>query len=123
MRPARDSSRSTRPPARSRWPRGATLDYETDDSYRETEIWQGEVNAKFYSGQVQYTVDGHAAAIDVSIILTDVAAGAPAAPTITRTRFSEPSAPALDVTWTVPDTDGATITGYKAQYRKKGRGR
>ena len=98
---------------------GATLDYETDDSYRETETWQGEVTAKFYRGKVQYTVDGHAAAIDVRIDLTDVAAGTPAAPTITRTRFSGPSAPALDVTWTVPDTDGATITGYKAQYRKR----
>ena len=37
---------------------------------------------------------------------------------MTRTEFSEPTAPALDVTWTAPDTDG-TITGYKAQYRKK----
>ena len=41
-----------------------------------------------------------------------------AAPTLTRTEFSEPTDPALDVTWTAPDTDG-TITGYKAQYRKK----
>ena len=54
---------------------GATLDYETDDTYRETETDNGRVIAKFYSGKVQYTVDGHAAAIDVSIILTDVAGG------------------------------------------------
>ena len=27
----------------------------------------------------------------------------PAAPTVTRTEFSEPSKPALDVTWTAPD--------------------
>ena len=98
---------------------GATLDYETDDSYRETETFNGQLIAKFYRGKVQYTVDGHAAAIDVSIIVTDVGTGAPAAPTLTRTRFSEPTAPALDVRWTAPDTDGATITGYKAQYRKK----
>ena len=98
---------------------GATLDYETDDSYRETETWQGQVVAKFYSGKVQYTVDGNAAAIDVDIIITDVGAGAPAAPTVTRKEFSGPSNPALDVTWTAPDTDGQTMTGYKAQYRKK----
>ncbi len=97
----------------------ATLDYETDDSYRETETRNGKVIAKFYRGKVEYTVDGIAAAINVSIILTDVEAGKPGAPTVTRTEFSEPTNPALDVTWTVPDTDGQTITGYKAQYRKK----
>ena len=43
----------------------------------------------------------------------------PAAPTVTRKEFSGPSNPALDVTWRAPDTDGQTITGYKAQYRKK----
>ncbi|MYD64374.1 MAG: hypothetical protein F4X26_00005, partial [Chloroflexi bacterium] len=56
---------------------GATLDYETDDSYRETETWQGEV-VKFYRGKVEYTVDSIAAEIDVSIIVTDVEAEQPA---------------------------------------------
>ena len=98
---------------------GATLDYETDDSHRETETWNGEVIAKFYRGKVGYTVDGHAAAIDVILKVTDVGAPKPAAPTVTRTEFSEPTSPALDVTWTAPAAGGQTITGYKAQYRKK----
>ncbi len=98
---------------------GATLDYETDDSHRETETWNGQVIAKFYRGKVGYTVDGHAAAIDVIIKVTDVGAPKPAAPTVTRTQFGEPTSPALDVTWTAPVAGGLTITGYKAQYRKK----
>ena len=98
---------------------GATLDYETDDSDRETEIWNGQVIAKFYRGKVNYTVDGHAAAIDVIIKVTDIGSPKPATPTVTRTTFSEPTDPALDVTWTAPTGGGLTITGYKAQYRKK----
>ncbi|MYE07093.1 MAG: hypothetical protein F4Y04_07745, partial [Chloroflexi bacterium] len=96
---------------------GATLDYETDDDHRETETRDGQVT-KFYRGEVHYTVDGHAAVISVSINVTDVAAGKPGTPTVTRTTFSKPTSPALDVTWTAP-TSGATPTGYEAQYRKE----
>ena len=74
---------------------GATLDYETDDSHRETETWNGQVIAKFYRGEVHYTVDGHAAVINVIIRVTDVATGKPGTPTVTRTEFSEPTNPAL----------------------------
>ena len=98
---------------------GATLDYETDDSHRETETWNGQVIAKFYRGEVHYTVDGHAAVISVNIKVTDVEAGQPAAPTVSRTEFSEPTNPALDVSWTAPAANGLTITGYNVQYRKK----
>ena len=97
---------------------GATLDYETDDSYRETETHNGQVIAKFYRGKVNYTVDGHAAVIEVLIKVTDVQSGIAGAPTLTRTKFSEQSNPALDVTWTAP-ADGQTITAYQAQYRTK----
>ena len=83
---------------------GATLDHETTSSYE---------------GQVQYTVDGNSAVINVTINVTDVAPGKPAAPTVTRTQFSEKTAPALDVTWTAPAANGTTITDYEAQYRKK----
>ncbi|MDE0194174.1 MAG: fibronectin type III domain-containing protein, partial [bacterium] len=98
---------------------GATLDYETDDAHRETESWNGEVIAKFYRGEVHYTVDGHNVVISVSLKVTDVAPGKPGAPTVTRTAFSEPSDPALDVSWTAAAANGTTITGYEAQYRKK----
>ena len=99
---------------------GATLDYEAEDgSYRETEIYDGEVIAKFYRGEVHYTVDGHAAVIHVNIRVTDVEAGKPEAPTLTRTPSPVPMNPALDVTWTAPAANGATITGYEAQYRIK----
>ena len=60
---------------------GATLDYETDDAHRETETWNGEVIGKFYRGEVNYTVDGNASVINVNILLTDLEAGAPGAPT------------------------------------------
>ena len=98
---------------------GATLDYETDDAHREAETFNGEVIAKFYRGEVHYTVDGHAAVINVSILVTDVEAGKPNAPSVTRTTFSQQSDPALDVTWTAPAANGATITGYNARYRVK----
>ena len=42
----------------------------------------------------------------------------PGTPTVTRKTFSEPSNPALNVTWTAP-ASGATPTGYEAQYRKQ----
>ena len=99
---------------------GAKLDYETDDSNREIEYWQGEVFSKFYRGKVNYTVGGHAAAIEVLIAVTDVEVGKPAAPTVTRTTSTEPMNPALDATWAAPAANGTTITGYEAQYRKQG---
>jgi len=85
---------------------GASLDYETKASY---------------TGRVEYTVQGQAAAIDVTINVTDLTPPArPDAPTLTRTRFSEPSNPALDVTWTAPAAvTGVTLGGYEAQYRKQ----
>ena len=83
---------------------GASLDFETKSSY---------------TGQVNWTVQGQAAAADVTISVTDLEAGQPAAPTVTRTTFSEPTDPALDVSWTAPAANGLTITGYEAQYRKK----
>ena len=98
---------------------GATLDYETDDSYRETETRNGEVVAKFYRGTVHYTVDGHASVINVNINVTDLEAGKPAAPTVTRTPSDVPMNPALDAAWTAADANGTTITGYQVQYRKK----
>ena len=39
---------------------------------------------------------------------------------MTRTPSDVPMNPALDVTWTAAATNGLTITGYEAQYRKKG---
>ena len=44
----------------------------------------------------------------------------PAAPTLTRTRFSKPTKPALDVTWSAPAAGGETITGYEARHRRSG---
>ena len=83
---------------------GATLDYETKDSY---------------TGAVEYTVQGQSASVSLTINVSDVGTGKPDTPTVTRTAFSEPSNPALDVTWQAVVVDGATVTGYKAQYRKK----
>ena len=64
-------------------------------------------------------MQGQAAAADLTINLTDVEAGQPDAPTVTRTEFSEPANPALDVSWTAPDANGLTINGYEVQYRRK----
>ncbi|MDE2904878.1 MAG: Ig-like domain-containing protein, partial [Acidobacteriota bacterium] len=79
---------------------GASLDYETTTSY---------------TGQVKWKVheDGPESVANLTINVTDVAVGAIATPTLSRKEFSAPSNPALDVTWTAPDTDGVTITGYK----------
>ena len=103
---------------------GATIDYETDDTHREIEYWPPNsqtVFSKFYRGKVEYTVDGLASAIDVLITITNVDnEDRPGKPALTRTEFSEPTDPALDVTWTAPGEADGTITGYKAQYRKKG---
>ena len=83
---------------------GATLDYETKSSY---------------TGKVKWTVQGQAAVANLTINVGDVAPAKPAAPTLARTELSAPSAPALDVTWTAPNANGTTITGYAAQYRVK----
>ena len=83
---------------------GATIDYEAKSSY---------------TGRVNWTVQGQEAFADVTIDVTDVEAGKPDAPTVTRTQFSEPTNPALDVSWTAPAANGLTVTGYNAQYRKK----
>ena len=63
---------------------GASLDYETKDSY---------------TGEVKWTVQGQTATASLTINLTDVKPGKTGTPTLTRTQFSEPTAPALDVTW------------------------
>ena len=83
---------------------GATLDYETKSSY---------------TGQVNWTVQGQAAAADVTINVTDVGPGQPGAPTLTRTQFEVETPPALDATWTEAAANGFTITGYEVQYRVK----
>ena len=83
---------------------GASLDYETTNSY---------------TGKVKWTVQGQEVFTNLTINVTDVEAAAPDAPTLTRTEFSEPTTPALDVTWTAAPANGTTITGYEAQYRVK----
>ncbi|MYE33176.1 MAG: hypothetical protein F4X80_11125, partial [Chloroflexi bacterium] len=82
----------------------ANLDYETKSSY---------------TGSVTWTVQGQTATASLTINVTDVEAGKPDAPSVTRTAFSKPSNPALDVSWTAPAANGLTITGYNAQYRKQ----
>ncbi|MCY4575193.1 MAG: fibronectin type III domain-containing protein, partial [Chloroflexi bacterium] len=93
-----------KPFGRIRVKSGANLDYETTSTY---------------TGKVEYTIQGQPVAINVTINVIDVEAGKPDAPTLSRTEFSEKSNPALDVTWTAPDANGSTITGYEAQYRVK----
>ena len=83
---------------------GAALDYETKSSY---------------TGQVRWTVQGQAAVANLTINVVDLEAGKPDAPTVTRTEFSEPTAPALDVSWTAPDANGTAHTWYEVQYRKQ----
>ena len=78
-----------------------------------------ETGPNSYTGKVEYTVQGQKAVINFTINITDVTPGKPDAPTVTRTEFSRQSNPALDVTWTAPDANGTTITGYAAQYRVK----
>ena len=83
---------------------GATIDYEAKSSY---------------TGQVTWTVQEQEAYADVVIQVTDAEAGKPDAPTVTRTRFDEPTHPALDVAWIAPNANGTTINGYEVQYREK----
>ena len=63
---------------------GASLDYETKDSY---------------TGEVKWTVQGQTTTASLTINVTDIEPGKPGTPTLTRTQFSEPTAPALDATW------------------------
>ena len=84
--------------------RGASLDYETTNSY---------------TGKMEYTAGGTDAVVSITIHVVDLEAGKPGTPTVTRTAFSEQSAPALDVAWTAAAANGTSITGYEAQYRKK----
>ncbi|MCY4582024.1 MAG: fibronectin type III domain-containing protein, partial [Chloroflexi bacterium] len=84
--------------------KGATLDYETTSSY---------------TGKILYTAGGVDAVVNITIKVTDLEAGKPGTPTLTRTTFSEQSDPALDATWTAAAANGTTISGYEAQYRKK----
>ena len=82
---------------------GATLDHETKSSY---------------TGKVEYTVEGHAAVINVTINVTDVTAPRPDAPTVTRSTTNPTTV--LDVAWTAPaDNGGGAITDYDVQYREK----
>ena len=83
---------------------GATIDYEAKISY---------------TGRVNWTVQEQEAFADVTIQVIDLEAGQPGTPTVTRTEFSEPTNPALDVTWTAADANGATITGYNVRYRQQ----
>ena len=85
----------------------AALDYETKT---------------FYTGQVNYTVNGNAVAVPVAINVNGLAAEVPCAPgalTITRNESNEPMNPALDVTWTVPADNGTAIAEYLVRYRKQ----
>ena len=102
---------------------GANIDYETDDNHREIEYWPPDsqtVFSKFYPGKVNYTVNGHASSIEVLIKITDVDDTRASISTITRTQFSKPTDPALDVTWVAPTQPPWTVTGYNVQYRKQG---
>ena len=86
---------------------GATadiIDYETKDSY---------------TGKVEYSTTAGAGAINVTISVADLEAGKPDAPTVARAEFSEETPPALDVTWTAPDSNGLTISWHALQFRKK----
>ncbi|MDE2940715.1 MAG: fibronectin type III domain-containing protein [Chloroflexota bacterium] len=89
---------------------GAALDYETKNTY---------------SGKVKWTLNGWDVAANLTIKVSEVLPGKPSIPQFTRTEF--PAAeypdgknPALDVTWTVPDTTGVTVNGFEAQYCKQG---
>ena len=64
-------------------------------------------------------MQGQAVFATVTIQVIDLEAGQPGTPTVTRTEFSEPTNPGLDVTWTAPAANGLTISGYQAQYRKQ----
>ena len=92
---------------------GASLDYEAKNSY---------------TGQVRWTVPGQGgqqSAANLTINVADMETGKPDAPTVMRAEFSEPTNPALDVTWTAPQSPADPYdakdpaTWYEVQYRKK----
>ena len=84
---------------------GATLHYDTKSSY---------------TGQVKWTVgEAPQSVANLTINISNREPGKPGAPTVTRTEYSVPTNPGLDVTWTAAASHGTTITGYEAQYRKK----
>ena len=84
---------------------GATLDHDTKDSY---------------TGQVEYTVQGQAAVVNLTIKVTDVHPPlTPEAPSVTGSA-TDPT-DTLDVGWTEPDTSGnRPITDYDVRYRVVG---
>ena len=103
----------------------AVLDYETDDTHREIEYWPPDsknVHSKFYRGEVRYTVNGHAAHIEVLISLDDILPpGKTETPSLARTRSAKPANPALNVSWTALATadNRDPVARYEVQYRKK----
>ena len=84
---------------------GATLDHDTKDSY---------------TGKVEYTVQGQAAVVNLTIKVTDVHPPlTPEAPSVTGSA-TDPT-DTLDVGWTEPDTSGnRPITDYDVRYRVVG---
>lgn len=84
---------------------GATLDYDTTSSY---------------SGQVEYTVEGQNAIISLTINVLEADQNRPGTPVLVRTEFSEPSNPALDVSWTAPESPTDIVDRYVLRYRKQG---
>ena len=103
----------------------AVLDYEAPDTYRNTEDKLGDngINlgvVMFYTGTVGYAVDGQPAAIALRIYVEDVDETKPTISSIARTQFSEPTDPALDVTWVAPSQTLFTVASYNVQYRKEG---
>lgn len=94
---------------------GATLDYESEKN-----TYTGKVEWSVYEpGPGGENPKEIPVAANLTINVTDVTPGRPGTPTVTRTEFSEPSAPALDVAWTAAEANGTTLTGYEAQYRVK----
>ena len=95
---------------------GASLDYETKNSY---------------TGTVGFTIQGQPAVINLTVKVTDVTGpatpGAPSvgapAPTVqgpSETGDAADPTTQLGVSWTAPDDLGSAITGYQVQYRVAG---
>ena len=82
---------------------GHTLDYESKHTY---------------TGGVEYTVNGGAAAVGLTIKLSDTPAPLrPAPPTVTTV---EGYAAALNLAWRAPNSHGWPITDYNLRYRQRG---
>ena len=73
-----------------------------------------------YAGVVSYRGGTLEGTIGVTINVTQPVPGRPAAPSFTRTRFSEPTPPALDLAWSAAPAYGASVTKYEARYRQQG---